>query len=1427
MPEPLSAVEELLKPAYLDDDNFVTEVSALEKDMLGTSHTDSDNRIDGAKNTECDEDHFEPEPRPSTIRRRQNRANIDPVLAEKFREAEKLRGTYRRNQKKSTPPSTYQSGVSSEVDESIVSEQNCGSMPILCEECGSINFKDEWPKGNSFTYCCKKGRIKEPQVQMCQLIQDLMTGKHQHSKNFMENVRSFNSALAFASMGANVYSAKGRGPYTFRIHGQIYHLTGNLHPDEGDSPKYSQLYIFDPNEASNQRINTSENSGCNIDLMKILSEWMSQNNKFTEAYRMLFEVEQESETEAMKMGIAPPEVSMTIIQDRSMDLRVYNAPRSNEVAIVFKNSDGEPPLERDLRIHLRSDSTSNIRKTKTLYFLDPNIDALTYPLLFPFSDQAWNMKLRLTDGKQLTQMRWCGYQFAIRKRFNAFLSAGRLTQQYIVDSYVKMEANRLNYIKTNQKKLRVEHYKGLMDHLNSEADLAGVQPGKAIILPSSFPGSPRNMQQNYQDAMAMVRKYGKPDLFITMTCNPKWIEIVENLEPGQCSENRPDLVARVFNIKLKELLDDLQEKHIFGKVVGVVHVIEFQKRGLPHAHILLILEPSSKPSNTEIIDKIVCAEVPNAFDNPRLYQYVKSHMIHGPCGSKNMLSPCMDKSKCTKEFPKEFQEVTVANLNGYPRYRRRDNGISTTVGRHEVNNLWVVPYNPYLLLKYNCHINVEVCASIKSVKYLYKYVYKGYDCARIVVKEGNVQHNEVESFLESRWVGAAEGAWRIFGFNMHKQSHTIVRLQVHLEDFQSIVFDPEKLADEILEVGARRTTLSAWFDLNTIDESARELLYTEIPGHYRFVKGKWIKRIQAGNNVIGRRYYLRLLLLHVRGATSYDDIRTVDGTLCPNFQDTAKKYGLLNDDSVWLLTLEEAAVASMPKQMRELFALICVFGLPNDVNTLWMNFKQAKCEDFAHRNNHENCIIHCENLALTEVESVLWLHGKRCIEVGLPAPIWVPVDLIYDFDVSAEASRGMELFCSLNDKQHESFSVIWDAISDAALTSKCFFLDGPGGTGKTFVYETLIASLRGEGTVASTGIAANLLPNGRTYHSQYKLPVPLVETSVSDIRLTSQDAQNLREASLLIWDESTMAPSHALNAVDRLLRELMNNETPFGGKVLLLGGDFRQCLPVVVHGTKAGIIEVCLKSSRQWKEFRFLHLTENVRSVDPEYSEWILSIGDGTLTNDDNLPDDIVEIPQDLISSGNIVEEIYGKSLLATTIHQFTNRTILSPKNEHVDGINAKVLEVLNSIEDKCDQDANNYPIEFLNGLNPSGMPPHSLQLKVGAIIMLLRNLNTKRGLCKGTPLIVKELKPNLIIAEVISGTANGRFVFIPRIDLAPITPDLPFILHRRQFPVKLAFAMTINKSQGQTFDKVGLHLPEPVFSHGQLCCVVKGTPVV
>jgi hypothetical protein len=159
-------------------------------------------------------------------------------------------------------------------------------------------------------------------------------------------------------------------------------------------------------------------------------------------------------------------------------------------------------------------------------------------------------------------------------------------------------------------------------------------------------------------------------------------------------------------------------------VIAHVHVIEFQKRGLPHAHLLLVLNQRDKPNSAEIIDKIVSAEIPEITKFPRLHQIVIKNMIHGPCGAMNPSSRCMEKNQCTKKFPKDIREHTDANVNGFAQYRRRKSE-KYQVGRHLIDNTWVVPYNPILSLKYNCHINVEVALTIKCVKYLFKYVYKG------------------------------------------------------------------------------------------------------------------------------------------------------------------------------------------------------------------------------------------------------------------------------------------------------------------------------------------------------------------------------------------------------------------------------------------------------------------------------------------------------------------------------------------------------------------------------------------------------------------------------------------------------------------------------------------------------------------------------
>ena len=259
----------------------------------------------------------------------------------------------------------------------------------------------------------------------------------------------------------------------------------------------------------------------------------------------------------------------------------------------------------------------------------------------------------------------------------------------MVDAYVKIEASGLDYIRYNQCALRVEMYQGLMDHLYFEAAQHNLQPGRMVILPSTFQGSPRAMQQNYQDAMAIVYKFGKPDLFLTFTCNPKAKSITENLPPGVGAENRPDLVARVFKRQLHELLCDIKKRHILGKPTAIVYVIEFQKGGLPHCHMLIILDQSSKLRDCHDIDNIISAEIPDETKDPQLHQIIKSCMMHGPCGIHNPQSVCMENGVCTKNFPKEFSSDTVLSVNGYPQYRHRSNGRSVLIRGVHLHNRYI------------------------------------------------------------------------------------------------------------------------------------------------------------------------------------------------------------------------------------------------------------------------------------------------------------------------------------------------------------------------------------------------------------------------------------------------------------------------------------------------------------------------------------------------------------------------------------------------------------------------------------------------------------------------------------------------------------------------------------------------------------------
>ncbi|XP_044760864.1 ATP-dependent DNA helicase PIF1-like [Coccinella septempunctata] len=287
---------------------------------------------------------------------------------------------------------------------------------------------------------------------------------------------------------------------------------------------------------------------------------------------------------------------------------------------------------------------------------------------------------------------------------------------------------------------------------------------------------------------------------------------------------------------------------------------------------------------------------------------------------------------------------------------------------------------------------------------------------------------------------------------------------------------------------------------------------------------------------------------------------------------------------------------------------------------------------------------------------------------------------------------------------------------------------------------------------------------------------------------------------------------------------------PFGGKCILLGGDVKQLLPVASGRVEQ--IELFFTNYRFWRVFQVVHLMTNMRvnAGGEDFTRWLEDLGRGTtntqiVKDKDTKDGDFVNLP-DRCLTVDVVREIYGQ-LHALTPQQLAQRAILCPKNEHCNLLNDKILESFtgktfvihsnDSVASGDEDEVANFPEEYLNSITPSGMPHHKLKLKVGVPVILLRNLCLEDGLINGTRLLVLAVTDMLITAEIVTGRFCGRRVLIPRMDLTSSDQNLPFVLKRRQFPLKLCFALTINKAQGQTFERVGIYLASPVFSHGQL----------
>ena len=1022
-----------------------------------------------------------------------------------------------------------------------------------CSYCGcSFFLYGDYNGVEARKKCCNSGKIFDVSSNYPHL--DPLPPKLLHyitqRKNHMgRNSVSYNNILSLGATGVENESNTGGyetiyGDHSVLLHGRTYHFLPN-------NSRTGGLYFFtydamqEMNEYGNNILNSRD-----------------KDNQIKH-YRFYSEIATDlyNELKLINHYVRDCIAIGNHVRDE-LTLQTNLTTTSLEIATIISEEAGRP--NRRIIFQLKGQERPN-----SISVQSSRMEPLCYPLFFPYGESGWGSEIR----KDIKFNNYLMHRLLLPEKdiygnivlmptqaeppkylpFSRFQIMFRLGQIYLVDMISRIIDYRLQFNRFNQESLfgivqdtNNNSYNDVENNIEEGDNSVSIE--KSTFLSQSFHGSRRHLLGLASNALCLVSEFGRPTLFITLTCNPYWKEIKCMLFEGETAYDRPDITCKVFHKKLENLLYNLRNGKYFGqkhKIVYEIRVIEYQQRGLPHCHLVVMLSdiPDWRDEKEQLsmwIDENINANFPVIVETSsdrlkRINDLISSHMVHkcykGETG-------CLDEKtgQCTRGFTSNIiQSTTTLDERGYPHYKRNTE-----------KDLNVVSHNVNMLLDWDGHINVEYSGSTYCVIYLYKYLFKGRKKVKAVLRgKRDTQKDEIKAYVQGRYMCAMDAMWRAYGYHTYPASIPAVNLiKIVLETTANEFLGKKKCQD--MTVYLNRPTLLQPLLYTVMFQVYRwaytlTKYYTDRPNLLNNRDGYFViqiapltrniyimKKVDSNPSITrlsrlcilsGEILYLRQIMLYYP-VSSYRDARTWNGQVYQTFQEGALARGIIEERGEAKAAFREVIAFYVPSELRAFFVMLTINGYATMEIYREPLFHRALMEDFLHEPNST------EASALEELTRDLSYRfqqeDKTCTMYGLPEPREQFDELQnqrYKYDPSNQLLLYNQL-CTEIPCTTEQQTLLNEIIEDIEQENTAiYFVQGMGGSGKSTLCKKILAYARSRGKIclgcASTGLAATIYDDFFTAHSLFHFPVVEDEDRDEDTTLECKLLQHPKRFELL------------------------------------------------------------------------------------------------------------------------------------------------------------------------------------------------------------------------------------------------------------------------------------------------------------------------